>query len=118
METGPTYSLLNVTLCPAKYQTTNDLEKLNQVELFYFVLIKKTINIMWSDCFFQTLSQNLILIVMCSNQKHFLNLLSTISALYDLFKQKYFPVHRISYTLYTQILGRDLDNDRVFQLGS
>ena len=50
METGPTYSLLNVTLCPAKYQTTNDLEKLNQVELFYFVP-KKTINIIWSDCF-------------------------------------------------------------------
>ena len=36
METGPTYGLLNVSLCPAKYQTTNDLEELNQVELFYF----------------------------------------------------------------------------------
>lgn len=50
METGTTYGLLNVTSCPAKYQTTNDLEKLNQVELFYFVP-KKTINIIWSDCF-------------------------------------------------------------------
>ena len=37
METGPTYGLLNVTLCPAKYQTTDDLEKLNQVELCCFV---------------------------------------------------------------------------------
>ena len=37
METGPTYGLLNVTLCPAKYQTTNDLENLNQVELYHFV---------------------------------------------------------------------------------
>ena len=33
METGPTYGLLNVTSCPAKYQTTNDLEKLDKVEL-------------------------------------------------------------------------------------
>ena len=37
METGPTYGLVNVTLCPAKYQTTNDLEKLDQVELCHFV---------------------------------------------------------------------------------
>ena len=33
MEAGPTYGLLNVTPCPAKYQTTNDLEKLDKVEL-------------------------------------------------------------------------------------
>ena len=37
METGPTYGLLNVTFCPAKYQTTNDLEKLDKVELCYFI---------------------------------------------------------------------------------
>ena len=37
METGPTYGLLNVTSCPAKYRTTNDLEKLDKVELRYFV---------------------------------------------------------------------------------
>ena len=36
METGPTYGSLNVTSCPAKYQTTNDLEKLDKVELCYF----------------------------------------------------------------------------------
>ena len=30
METGPTYGSLNVTSCPAKYQTTN------KVELCYF----------------------------------------------------------------------------------
>ena len=40
METGPAYGLLNVTLCSAKHQTTNDLEKLNQVELFLLVIIK------------------------------------------------------------------------------
>ena len=37
METGPTYGLLNVTSCPAKYQTTNDLEKLDKVEICYLV---------------------------------------------------------------------------------
>ena len=37
METGPTYGSLNVKLCPAKYQTTNDLEKLDEVELCHFV---------------------------------------------------------------------------------
>ena len=37
METGPTYGLLNVTSCQAKYQTTNDLEKLDKVGLCYFV---------------------------------------------------------------------------------
>ena len=34
METGPVYGSLNVMLCPAKYQTTKDLEKLDQVEIF------------------------------------------------------------------------------------
>ena len=37
METGPTYGLLNVMSCPAKYQTTNDLEKLDKVEICYLV---------------------------------------------------------------------------------
>ena len=50
METGPTYGLLNVTLCPAKYQTTNDLEKLNQVELCYFVSERTINNIWWDHC--------------------------------------------------------------------
>ena len=40
MKTGPAYGLLDVTLCSAKHQTTNDLEKLNQVELFLLVIIK------------------------------------------------------------------------------
>ena len=30
-------NMLNVTSCPAKYRTTNDLEKLDKVELCYFV---------------------------------------------------------------------------------
>ena len=37
METGPTYGLVNVASCPAKYQTTNDLENLDKVELCCFV---------------------------------------------------------------------------------
>ena len=34
MKTGPAYGLLDVTLCSAKHQATNDLEKLSQVVLF------------------------------------------------------------------------------------
>ena len=41
METGPTYGLVNVASCPAKYQTTNDLENLDKVELCCFVSKKK-----------------------------------------------------------------------------
>ena len=52
METGATYGLLNVTSCPAKYQTTNDLEELEKVEYVNLflknlvgLLLKKTRNI-------------------------------------------------------------------------
>ena len=60
METGATYGLLNVTSCPAKYQTTNDLEELEKVEYVNLflknsvgLLLKTTRNIklsanMWS----------------------------------------------------------------------
>ena len=41
METGPVYGSLNVTLCPAKYQTTKDLENLTQVKIFDMISNKK-----------------------------------------------------------------------------
>ena len=41
METGPVYDSLNVALCPAKYQTTKDLEQLDQVEIYDMTSNKK-----------------------------------------------------------------------------
>ena len=35
MQTGPLYDVLNVSSCQAKYKTTNDLDKLNQVKNQY-----------------------------------------------------------------------------------
>ena len=33
LETGPSYNSLNATFCPAKYNTTNILEKINEVKI-------------------------------------------------------------------------------------
>ena len=60
METGPTYGILNVTSCPAKYQTTNNLEKFNKVELCYFVSEKNTNIIWWKHKKYPILSQRVI----------------------------------------------------------
>ena len=37
MESGPSYDALNVTSCKAKYQTTNALDNLNEVNKSVFI---------------------------------------------------------------------------------
>ena len=37
MEIGPSYDALNVTSCKAKFQTTNDLDNLNEVKKSVFI---------------------------------------------------------------------------------
>ena len=36
MESGPSFNVLNVTSCQAKYNTTNDLDNLNEVKISAF----------------------------------------------------------------------------------
>ena len=40
MEIGPSYDALNVTSCKAKYQTTNDLDNLNEVKKISFYSVR------------------------------------------------------------------------------
>ena len=40
MEIGPSYGALNVTSCKAKYNTTNDLDKLKEVKNISFYVVK------------------------------------------------------------------------------
>ena len=43
VETGPSYTALNVTSCQAKYKTTNDLDNLNEVKKISFYSVRNNL---------------------------------------------------------------------------
>lgn len=49
MEIGPSYDALNVTSCKAKYQTTNDLDNLNEVKKISFYSVRDNFTLDLTD---------------------------------------------------------------------